>query len=609
MEEKTVSWEEKTMKKNIISMLVCMLLIATALPVTGMIYTRSESLTSENSIDVDPTVTSTTDVEWSKTYGGDESDRFVFVDQADDDGYFAGGSTEASNCPHPWLIKTDGNGNEEWSWEITEVSNDTMTFPIVDGDAYFGMQTEDGGYIACLHMIFEHDSIDWDIGGLVKLNATGNEIWFEYYAVDWEWSFIPVSILEEDDGYLTVGVSGYTAFPNDMKGMLLKTDFLGLEQWRKEYNYGSLDDQLFAIDQTDDDGYILTGWAEDETFEYWMVKTDSNGNEEWNATFGGDSEDYGHSRLCYQTTDGGYLMTGYTYSYGAGSADAWLVKTDENGNMEWDKTYGTSARDVSWSMEDMDDGGYVVCVTMNLQGMTGDKDDIHLVKIDEDGNIEWIRVCGGEGSQIANHIQQTSDDGFITAGRNGGYLSSSTDAMLVKFASVAANNAPETPNIDGPTEGAPETEYTYNFTAVDPDGGEIYYTIDWGDGTTEEWMGPYLSGTMLTLTHTYSEKGDYTIKCKAKDVFDEESDWGTLEISIPKNADETGLIKTFVWGTIRWPRIRSKTVTFRALNVHYRIFGQGERGVYKHQKLTFTNEFKGRISRGYICAIFDGEAT
>jgi hypothetical protein len=239
--------------------------------------------------------------------------------------------------------------------------------------------------------------------------------------------------MEVEDGYLIVGVSIHFDNPADARGILLKIDFDGVEQWRQEYNYGSLDDELFAIYPTSDDGYILSGWAQASTYDYWLVKTDGNGNEQWNQTYGGNNQDFGHSRLCYQTSDDGYLMTGYSYSFGAGQCDVWTIKTDASGNLEWNFTYGDTYRDVSWSIEEIPENKYVVCVTMNLLGMTGDKADIHLVKIDEDGNIEWVTEYGGEETQIANHIQQTSDEGFITAGRNGQYLATTTDALLVKF--------------------------------------------------------------------------------------------------------------------------------------------------------------------------------
>ena len=103
------------------------------------------------------------------------------------------------------------------------------------------------------------------------------------------------------------------------------------------------------------------------------------------------------------------------------------------------------------------------------------------------------------------------------------------------LAEIYENNPPEVPDIDGPIKGKPKVEYTYTFCASDPDGDEVYYWVQWGDGCPSvEWAGPYASGEEVTIKHTYAQKGTYTISCKAKDVYDAESDWGYLEVSIPK---------------------------------------------------------------------------
>jgi len=96
-----------------------------------------------------------------------------------------------------------------------------------------------------------------------------------------------------------------------------------------------------------------------------------------------------------------------------------------------------------------------------------------------------------------------------------------------------ANNPPNAPSIDGLTEGETGTEYDYTFVATDPDGDDVYYYIDWNDDNVEEWIGPYGSGEEVTVSHTWDEKGTYTIRAKAKDTNDAESDWGTLEVTMP----------------------------------------------------------------------------
>ena len=97
------------------------------------------------------------------------------------------------------------------------------------------------------------------------------------------------------------------------------------------------------------------------------------------------------------------------------------------------------------------------------------------------------------------------------------------------------NEPPGAPSITGPTSGNAGEEYEYTFTTTDPNGDDVYYYIDWEDGQVEEWIGPYTSGVEVTLCHTWSEQGTYTISAKAKDVYGAESEWGTLEVTMPVN--------------------------------------------------------------------------
>jgi hypothetical protein len=98
---------------------------------------------------------------------------------------------------------------------------------------------------------------------------------------------------------------------------------------------------------------------------------------------------------------------------------------------------------------------------------------------------------------------------------------------------VTANWPPNPPTITGPAKGKVGVVTAYNFTTTDPEGDEVYYFIDWGDGTNSSWLGPNPSGDLITESHTWASKGAYTIKAKAKDIFGNESDWGTLKITMP----------------------------------------------------------------------------
>jgi PKD repeat protein len=98
---------------------------------------------------------------------------------------------------------------------------------------------------------------------------------------------------------------------------------------------------------------------------------------------------------------------------------------------------------------------------------------------------------------------------------------------------ITDNTPPDVPQVIGPAEGKPGKPYLFNILTVDAQDQDIYYFIDWGDNTTSDWLGPYISGTEIHVTHSFAVKGTYLVKAKAKDVMDSESDWGTLQIVVP----------------------------------------------------------------------------
>jgi len=115
----------------------------------------------------------------------------------------------------------------------------------------------------------------------------------------------------------------------------------------------------------------------------------------------------------------------------------------------------------------------------------------------------------------------------------GAYRDDTQRGATYVFTKESINQPPITPTITGPAQGKIKVETDYNFTTTDPDGDEVYYFIDWGDQTNGSWIGPYPSGDKITKSHTWSTKGTYIIKAKAKDIYGNESDWATLSVTMP----------------------------------------------------------------------------
>ena len=148
---------------------------------------------------------------------------------------------------------------------------------------------------------------------------------------------------------------------------LIKTDAIGEEEWNQTYG-GLGSDGGESVQQTTDGGYMVIGWTSSYgggITNVWLIKTDANGEEEWNQIYGGSIVEYGFSGQ--QTNDNGYIFTGWTNSYGSGGSDVWLIKTDANGEEEWNQTYGGSSEDSGYSVQQTTDGGYIVTgLTLSL---------------------------------------------------------------------------------------------------------------------------------------------------------------------------------------------------------------------------------------------------
>ena len=477
---------------------------------------------------------------WNHTFGGVSYDEGYSVQQTNDGGYIITGATLSFGAGNwdVWLIKTDSTGSEQWN----------RTFGGSNYDRGSSVQqTNDGGYIIG-GASYSYGSGDFDVW-LIKTNSVGNEEWnytFGGSSVDWGYSVQQTN----DSGYI---ISGYTDSygAGDSDVWLIKTDSSGNEVWNSTFG-GINYDRGFSVQQTSDGGYIITGYTGSYDADYtgcdiWLIKTDVNGIEEWNQTFGGtgvsNKFDMGYS--VQQTNDGGYIITGDTEIYYVAKSDVWLIKTDSSGNEAWNSTFGGSGSDRGRSVQQTRDSGYII--TGWAWSYSVINPDIWVIKTNSSGNEDWNYTYGfGENSGDWGYsVQQTTDGGYIIVGAtmpSGWMITGSTasfgeegtDVWLIKT-NTSDNEPPERPMINGPTSGEVEVEYNYTFVSSDLEGDEIFYWIEWGDGNDTGWIGSYPSGEEITKSHSWSEKDTYTIRCKAKDPYEAESEWGELEVTMPMN--------------------------------------------------------------------------
>jgi hypothetical protein len=335
--------------------------------------------------------------EWSRTFGGANHDRGSSVQQTSDGGYIITGHTQSfgAGIVDAWLIKTDEDGDTcdysvDGNCENIMEGTFAMTFGGTNADGGDSVQqTSDGGYIITgSTQSFGNNAEGW----LIKTDESGN-------TCDYSVSGNCENIIEGTFARTFGGTGG---------------------------DYGD------SVQQTSDGGYIITGNTGSfgaGSFDVYLVKTDSLGVEEWSQTFGGAGNDRGDS--VQQTTDGGYIITGLTVSFGAGSWDVYLVKTDSLGVEEWSRTFGGAGNDRGWSVQQTTDGGFII--TGRTSSFGAGSADVYLVKTDADGNELWSQTFGGANNEEGHSVQQTSDGGYAITGFTGSFGAAGlADKWLIK---------------------------------------------------------------------------------------------------------------------------------------------------------------------------------
>ncbi len=294
------------------------------------------------------------------------------------------------------------------------------TFGGAASDTGYGIvATQDGGF-AALGVTKSYGSGQYD-AFLVRGDADGNEVWSRTYGTasgEWSYSLSKTS----DGGFLIGGTTTTTGF----RAWMVKVASDGTEEWNKAY--GDTTQVGFCSIQTTDGGYAITGYlaVTGRSMDLFLMKTDAGGNQQWIKTYGGLGDDWGKSLI--QTSDGGYAITGWTTSFGAGKR-GYLIKTDQVGVEQYNTTIGTSGSTVCYAATQLPDGGFAICGQTDYIGYG--LSDMLAVRTDALGTILWERTYGGTGEDYGS-MAFALDDGFVFGGSTGSFNSTQNRLFFVR---------------------------------------------------------------------------------------------------------------------------------------------------------------------------------
>ncbi|MFN6037466.1 MAG: hypothetical protein ACK452_03280, partial [Bacteroidota bacterium] len=252
---------------------------------------------------------------------------------------------------------------------------------------------------------------------LIKIDINGNILWTKSYGDigDDEGKDI---IATTDGNYIITGRSNSPGNLN-YDAFLKKIDPNGNILWENNYG-GNQYETSRSVKECIGGGYIIAGQTNSYgsgNGDVFLVRTDANGNFQWSKTFGGSNIDDGNAVI--ENTDSSIIIAAETNSYGSGNMDVWVIKTDKNGNVVWDQTFGGIDKDVSKTMRPTSDGGYIIGAISRSFGWINP--EMWLIKIDANGILQWTRSFGSWDHEHCHSAREVSDGGFISVGNSKSY--------------------------------------------------------------------------------------------------------------------------------------------------------------------------------------------
>ena len=357
---------------------------------------------------------------FDNTFGGNSVDKARGVIEAADGGYVVAGCTASKGAGSydMWVLKLNNAG--EKVWDKTFGGNEF-------DEAYAITNTPDGGYIVAGYTASKGagGSDMW----VLKLNNNGEKVWDKTFGGkdrDEARYIVPTA----DGGYAVAGYT-YSKGAGSYDMWLVKIDADGIMQWDKTFG-GVGGDGISSMVVMPDGGYGIVGRTqkkEGRNYNMWVLKLDAMGNKIWDKTFG-KSSSYEVAQSVV-ASNGGYVITGYTNSKGAGKTDVWILKLDSKGKIIFDKTFGGRQNDKPFSIFPAKDGGYVIAGYTNSKG--AGKADAWIFKLDATGQKIWDKTFGGSAIDEIYAVIETADGGYVLAGYTNSKGAGSYDVWVLKI--------------------------------------------------------------------------------------------------------------------------------------------------------------------------------
>ncbi len=421
----------------------------------------------------DPPVSGDIKVEqdWVKTFGGSNEDNALSVVEATDGGYVFAGYTQSidgditdktASDSDFWVLKLSTDGETLWTKTYGGTGDDRAEKII---------NTTDGGYALVGYSRSADEDATVNAGlqdyWIVKIDAEGTIQWeksFGFAGIDRAFSLIQT----QDGGYFITGFLDVTASEgagnDDKSGAIkhgvgefwgVKLDASGEKQWRRFFG-GTNNDRSYDTVQTDDGGFLMIGSSESIDFDitnskgsydFWVVKVNSEGTKLWQKSFGGTEIDIGYAIAA--TGDGKYIIIGDSrsadgdISEAKGNADLWMIQIDGQGNLLWKKSMGGTGFDTGRGIRKMQDDGFII--TGNSRSNDIDvpqnkgQSDIWNIIIDATGDIKWNVTVGGTGAEFGEDCTETTDKKIIVVGNSESTdfdvpnNKGSKDAIIIKY--------------------------------------------------------------------------------------------------------------------------------------------------------------------------------